>query len=136
MWALFELHRAPETLRRAHEELRTAGPDATLIELLYLDAVCQETSRLHPPVPNVLRRLTGSFTLRGVRLTAGDSIGVAVGLSHFYPEAFTDPPRLQPERSPDREYRPFEFAPSVAVIDAASGPHSRTTNCGLHWQYC
>ncbi|MER7452455.1 cytochrome P450 [Nocardia beijingensis] len=114
VWALFRLHRAPEALDRLRRELRDAGWDASpedLAALPYLDAVCQETLRLHPPVPIVLRRLTEPFALRGVALAPGDTVGVAVPLLHSDPEVWSDPGRFDPSRFVGRRYRPFELAP-------------------------
>ncbi|MEU7629941.1 cytochrome P450 [Nocardia sp. NPDC049220] len=114
VWALFRLHRAPEALRRLRAELREAGPNASPIELAglpYLDAVTQETLRLHPPVPIVLRRLTGPCTLRGVALAPGNIMGIALPLLHSDPEVWDDAERFDPDRFVERRYRPFEFAP-------------------------
>ncbi|MGW4324262.1 cytochrome P450 [Nocardia sp. NPDC004573] len=114
VWALFRLHRAPEALARLRRELHDAGQHASPAELAalpYLDAVCQETLRLHPPVPIVLRRLTEPFALRGVALAPGDTMGIAVPLLHSDPEVWSDPLRFDPGRFVDRRYRPFEFAP-------------------------
>jgi cytochrome P450 len=114
VWALFHLHREPEALERLRAELREAGPDATPIELAglpYLDAVCQETLRLHPAVPIVLRRVTAPFTLLGVPLAAGDTMGVAVPLLHSDPQVWPAAERFRPDRFLERRYGPFEFAP-------------------------
>lgn len=114
VWALYRLHRHPETLARLRTELADLDPGddpAELPRLPYLDAVCQETLRLHPPVPIVLRRLTGPFTLRGAALDAGDTVGVAVPLLHSDPRVWPEPARFHPERFLDRRYGPAEFAP-------------------------
>ncbi|MET9489092.1 cytochrome P450 [Nocardia sp. NPDC006630] len=114
VWALYRLHRSPETLARLRAELAAAGPDLDPIEvakLPYLDAVCQETLRLHPPVPIVLRRLTGDFVFRGTALVAGDTMGLSVQLLHTDPEVWSEPQRFHPERFLERRYGPFEFAP-------------------------
>ena len=114
VWALYRLHRHPETLARLRTELADLDPDgdpAELSRLPYLDAVCQETLRLHPPVPIVLRRLTGPFTLRGAAMDAGDTMGIAVPLLHSDPRVWPDPEQFRPERFLDRRYGPAEFAP-------------------------
>ncbi len=114
VWALFRLHRQPHTLRRLRAELDDAGPGfdpGEQARLPYLDAVCQETLRLHPPVPIVLRRLTGPFALRGVDLAAGDTMGISLPLLHSDPEVWAEPERFRPERFLERRYGPFEFAP-------------------------
>ncbi|WP_433592256.1 cytochrome P450 [Nocardia sp. CA-145437] len=114
VWALYRLHREPDTLARLRGELTGAGTDpdpAELMKLPYLDGVCQETLRLHPPVPIVLRRLTGDFTLLGTRLAAGDTMGVSVHLLHTDPAVWPEPRRFRPERFLERKYGPFEYAP-------------------------
>ncbi|WP_051021478.1 cytochrome P450 [Nocardia araoensis] len=114
VWALFRLHRAPRALARLRRELCDAGQEADPAELAalpYLDAVCLETLRLHPPVPIILRRLTEPFALRGVALAPGRTMGIAVPLLHSDPEVWTDPGRFDPARFTQRRYRPFEFAP-------------------------
>ncbi|GAB0107377.1 hypothetical protein JMUB6875_63710 [Nocardia sp. JMUB6875] len=114
VWALYRLHREPAVLERLLGELSSAGTDpdpAELMKLPYLDAVCQETLRLHPPVPIVLRRLTGDFTLRGAPLAAGDTMGISVHLLHTDPAVWPEPRRFRPERFLERRYGPFEFAP-------------------------
>lgn len=114
VWALYRLHREPAALARLLDELSSAGTDpdpAELMKLPYLDAVCQETLRLHPPVPIVLRRLTGDFTLRGTPLAAGDTMGISVHLLHTDPAVWPEPRRFRPERFLERRYGPFEFAP-------------------------
>ncbi|MEU2256393.1 cytochrome P450 [Nocardia xishanensis] len=112
VWALYHLHRAPEALRRLRAELGDAGDSPTdLAGLPYLDAVCQETLRLHPPVPIVLRRVTGPVTLRGVRVPVGDTMGLALPLLHSDPDTWVDAARFRPERFLDRRYSPFELAP-------------------------
>ncbi|WP_405178905.1 cytochrome P450 [Nocardia sp. NBC_01377] len=114
VWALYHLHRAPRVLARLRAEVLEAGTDAdptTLATLPYLDAICQETLRLHPPVPIVLRRVSAPFTLRGVTLAAGGVMGVALPLLHSEPTVWPDSERFHPERFLERGFGPFEYAP-------------------------
>ena len=113
-WALFELCRTPDVLTRLYAEIEEAGPDAApgaLARLPYLDAVCNETLRLHPPVPVVLRRLTQPMTFRGVPLTSGDTIALALPLLHAHRSVWSNPKSFDPDRFLDRRFTPFEFAP-------------------------
>ncbi|MFE6863480.1 cytochrome P450 [Nocardia sp. NPDC057668] len=114
VWALYRLHRAPAVLERLRVELAAAGPEADPAELAalpYLDAVCQETLRMHPPVPIVLRRLTGDYALRGTPVVSGDTMGLSVQLLHSDPEVWPESHLFRPERFLERRYSPFEFAP-------------------------
>ncbi|MFE3320240.1 cytochrome P450 [Nocardia sp. NPDC059195] len=111
-WALYHLHREPGLLTRLLAELPTAGEDpAEQARLPLLDAVCQETLRLHPPVPIVLRTLTEPLRWRGVDVAAGATIGLAVGVLHRQPATWPAPHLFHPDRFLDRTVTPFEFAP-------------------------
>ncbi|MEU6560122.1 cytochrome P450 [Nocardia nova] len=126
VWALFHLHRDGRTLARLRAELDAAGDldPEELARLPYLDAVCRETLRLHPPVPIVLRRLTGPHRLCGVDLDAGDTMGIALPLLHSDPGCWEEPARFLPERFIDHRRGPFEFAPY-------GGGHRRCLGAGL-----
>jgi cytochrome P450 len=112
-WAMYELHRAPATLARLREELAVAGaasPEA-IARLPFLEAVCNETLRMHPPVPIVPRRCRRDFTLGEHTLPEGTNIGVAIYLAHHREEAFPEPFAFRPERFLERTYSPFELMP-------------------------
>lgn len=111
-WALYHLHREPGLLIRLLAELPAAGDDpAEQARLPLLDAVCQETLRLHPPVPIVLRTVTEPLRWRGVDVAAGATIGLAVGVLHSQPSTWPAPRLFHPDRFLDRKVGPFEFAP-------------------------
>ncbi|WP_342801348.1 cytochrome P450 [Nocardia sp. No.11] len=111
-WALYHLHREPGLLDRVTAELAAAGADpADLAALPLLGAVCQETLRLHPPVPIVLRTLREPLRWRGVDVAAGQTIGLAVGVLHSDSSAWPAPRLFHPDRFLDRKVSPFEFAP-------------------------
>ncbi|MFC6011603.1 cytochrome P450 [Nocardia lasii] len=111
-WALYHLHREPGLLARLLAELPDAGADpAELTGLPLLDAVCQETLRLHPPVPIVLRTVREPLRWHGVDLAAGATVGLAVGVLHHQPRTWPAPHLFHPDRFLDRKPTPFEFAP-------------------------
>lgn len=111
-WALYHLHREPGLLARVLAELAAAGDDlAEQARLPLLDAVCQETLRLHPPVPIVLRSVKEPLRWRGVDVAAGATIGLAVGVLHAQSSTWPAPHLFHPDRFLDRKPTPFEFAP-------------------------
>jgi cytochrome P450 family 135 len=86
-WAFERLLRNPHVLARARE-----GDDA------YLDAVVQETLRIRPVIPAVLRRLCAPVELGGYRLPAGVTVMPMITLMHADPKLFPEPQRFKPER--------------------------------------
>lgn len=86
-WAFERLLRNPDALAKARE-----GQDA------YLDAVVQETLRIRPVIPAVLRQLQAPIELGGWRLPAGVTVMPAILLLHRDPELFPEPKRFRPER--------------------------------------
>ena len=86
-WTFERLLRHPTTLARARE-----GDDA------YLDAVVQETLRVRPVLPVVLRQLRAQVSLGGYELPAGITVMPAITLMHENPALFSEPLRFKPER--------------------------------------
>jgi cytochrome P450 len=90
-WALYELGRHPELLRRAQRAADEGDDD-------YLEAVTKESLRLHPIIPMVVRYLTRPATIGGIDLPAGISVGPSILLAHQDPEAYPEPERFRPQR--------------------------------------
>lgn len=113
-WALDDLHRHPAALARLRDALAGLG-DAPTPEALaacpLLEAACQETLRLHPPVPLVPRKLTRELAFKGFALPAGVSLAACPYLAHRRPETFADPLAYRPERFLERTFSPFEWLP-------------------------
>jgi len=86
-WTFERLLRHPTTLSRAR-----GGDDA------YLDAVVQESLRVRPVLPVVLRQLKVPVNLGGYELPAGITVMPAITLMHENPALFDEPSRFKPER--------------------------------------
>lgn len=113
-WALYELHRRPFALAKLREELKALGDSPApevVVKQPYLEAVINETIRMHPPLPIVPRRLTREFTLLGHTLPAGTRVGTALYMAHNREETFPRPLEFRPERFLERSFSPFEFVP-------------------------
>ena len=113
-WALYRLYQREDVRKRVLQELETLGPSPApeaIAKLPYLEAVCHETLRLHPPLPMVPRRLTRAFELGGYTLPAGTTLGVVSYMAHHREEVFPEAEVFKPERFVGRRYSPFEYYP-------------------------
>ncbi|WP_328352765.1 cytochrome P450 [Mycobacterium sp. NBC_00419] len=110
-WALYHIHRDERVRSRVLEELTAAATPGQIAALPYLGAVIQETLRMHPAVPIVLRRLTGALTVAGVACSPGDIVGIALPALHFNPTLWDRPDEFDPTRFLDGKPSPFQYAP-------------------------
>jgi len=93
-WAFDQLTQKPQTLERLTEELRGGDDEA------YVDAVIQETMRLRPVLPIVIRVLKEPITVgQGrFRLPAGTRVAPAIILVHLRDDIYPEPYEFRPER--------------------------------------
>lgn len=113
-WALYLLHTNPAALARLREELAPLGRDidpALAARLPYLEAVCQETMRLRPIAPIIMRKLRRPFRLKGYELPAGVFVAAIASLAHQREEVFPEPKLFRPERFLGKTFSPFEYMP-------------------------
>jgi cytochrome P450 len=112
--AFYRLHRSPHTLAKLREELDELGPEPSVDEIVnlpYLEAVCNETLRLVPIVPAVARILRAPMELHGWHLPEGTAVSVAIGAIHHNPEIYPNPMEFRPERFIETRYLPHQFMP-------------------------
>jgi cytochrome P450 len=113
-WALVRLHREPRALAELLAELDRLGPAPaaqTFTTLPFLDAVCCEVLRLHPPVVDVARIVRRPFRLLDFVIPAGEAIRATLPLLHMREDLYPGPARFRPERFLERKFSPFEFIP-------------------------
>lgn len=113
-WALYELHRHPDALRKLHNEIDSLPTDCApddLAGLPYLEAVCRETLRLHPVTPNVPKQLNVPMRIGKYQLPAGSGVTIAYAAVHRRADLYPEPTQFRPERFIERKYGPFEFLP-------------------------
>lgn len=122
-WAMSELMRNPEAMKKAQAEVREAMrgktelADADAGELSYLKLVVKETLRLHPPLPLLLPRVAKeNCEVAGFRVPGGSRVIVnawALGRDPAYWGEDAD--RFRPERfegsAVDLKGTNFEFVP-------------------------
>lgn len=113
-WAFYWLHRYPDELARVRDEVSALGPSPeadAVAALPYLDAVCQETLRIHPIVADIPRTLRRPVDIAGYTVPAGVALSASVLLVHSRPDLYPEPHRFRPSRFLERKFTPFEFIP-------------------------
>ena len=110
-WALWLLHRHPDLLARLHEELRGVDDPEKLAALPFLDAVCQETLRLKPIAPTIVRILNRPTKIGEWELPAGMGVNPSLIALHRNPTLYPEPETFRPQRFLERTFAPHEFMP-------------------------
>ena len=111
-WTLYELARRPDVVDRLRAELATTdGSLQALARLPLLDAVWQETLRLHPPLSDVLREVLQPVTIGGHRVEAGENLVVASCWMAMDPAVFPEPTSWNPDRWLEAKPPPFQVLP-------------------------
>lgn len=114
-WALYWICTLPEVHERLVRELDMLAPDvdpSSLLQIPYLNAVCQETLRLYPVAMITFPRVAKlPFQLMDYQIEAGTAIAPCIYLLHRRPDLYPEPERFKPERFLERQYSPFEFLP-------------------------
>jgi cytochrome P450 family 135 len=103
-WAVERLVRHPEKLARLTAEI-AAGEEA------YLEAVVNETLRVRPVVPIVVRHLQADLAVGGYVLAAGTMVAPCIYLTNRNGRVYERPAEFMPERFLDRSPETFAWIP-------------------------
>ena len=123
---LYSLLKHPNVLERVREEadclFADGAPTASgLNDMPVTQRAIQETLRLHPIVPVMVRTVANSFEFGGYWIPAGTSVWVAMPVSHNLPELYPDPEQFDIDRFlPERR----EHGQAGAYAPFGLGPHS------------
>jgi cytochrome P450 len=127
-WGFYLLTQFAEVERRLHDELdalvggRPPSPE-DFSRLVYLRRFIDETMRLYPPLPVMLRMALGDDETCGRRIPKGSFIAIMPWVVHRHRKLWSDPERFDPERfAPERAagrsryaYIPFSAGPRTCV---------------------
>jgi cytochrome P450 family 110 len=122
-WALYWLDRNPEVLARLLRELDDVpgfNADA-LARLPYLDAVCKETLRLYPTVPEVIRQLNEPLDLRKVHLPADTAVAACIVATHHLEDLYPAACEFKPERFLAKRFASHEYLPFGGGVHRCAG---------------
>ncbi|KAL9289325.1 Cytochrome P450 84A1 [Arabidopsis thaliana] len=121
-WALTELLRSPEDLKRVQQELaEVVGLDRRVEEsdiekLTYLKCTLKETLRMHPPIPLLLHETAEDTSIDGFFIPKKSRVMINAFAIGRDPTSWTDPDTFRPSRFlepgvPDFKGSNFEFIP-------------------------
>ncbi|XP_051141511.1 cytochrome P450 84A1 [Andrographis paniculata] len=121
-WAMAELMRSPEDLKKVQQELadvvglcrKVEEPDFE--KLTYLRCCLKEVLRLHPPIPLLLHETAEDAVVSGYRIPAGSRVMINAWAIGRDAAAWDDADKFQPARFlrdgvPDFKGSNFEFIP-------------------------
>lgn len=112
-WALYELLRKPAILEQVRKEIEALGPDPapdSITALPLLGAVCQETLRMHPVLPEFFRTVREEYEIDGYRIPKGVTLAGAIIAIHRDASLYPEPLEFRPERFIERRYAVHEMA--------------------------
>ena len=103
-WAVERLVRHPDKLRRLAAEIDAGGEE-------YMTAVVNETLRVRPVVPLVVRMLTRELRVGGYELPAGTRVVPSIYLTNRNPAVYESPREFRPERFLEQTPDTFSWIP-------------------------
>ncbi|XP_010432189.1 PREDICTED: cytochrome P450 84A1-like [Camelina sativa] len=121
-WALTELLRSPEDLKRVQQELaEVVGLDRRVEEtdiekLTFLKCTLKETLRMHPPIPLLLHETAEDTSIDGFFVPKKSRVMINAFAIGRDPKSWVDPETFRPSRFleagvPDFKGSNFEFIP-------------------------
>ncbi|KAK9036697.1 hypothetical protein V6N11_078689 [Hibiscus sabdariffa] len=110
-WAMTELLRHPDIMKKLVEEIDTVAgkhnlvDDSHLPQLTYLEAIIKETLRLHPVAPLLLPHFSSeASTIAGYTIPKHSKVFINAWAMQRNPELWEDPHSFQPERFLNAEF--------------------------------
>lgn len=119
-WTLYLLALRPEWQDRVAEEARACRTGLSLDRLSQTRRVVQETLRLFPPAPFLIRSAAVDGKLGEFRVRRGQPISISIYAMHRHrrhwsdPDDF-DPDRFHPENGHHEAYLPFGVGPRMCI---------------------
>ncbi|WCJ37100.1 cytochrome P450 family 71 subfamily B polypeptide 23 [Euphorbia peplus] len=108
-WAMSELMRNPESMRKVQAEVRQVFgkkgnvEESRMQELKYLKSVVKETLRLHPPATFVTRECRLKSKVNGYDIYPKTVVHVNIYAISRDPSVWTEPEKFYPERFEDNQ---------------------------------
>jgi cytochrome P450 len=110
-WACYWILRDEAIHERLLGELRGAADIEAIARIPYLEAVCNETLRLEPIAPAILRKVRSPFRLGEYLVPRDALVSASVIKLHLDPSLYPEPHAFRPERFLGSPRPPHEFLP-------------------------
>jgi cytochrome P450 family 135 len=123
-WSIERLLRHPQALGRLRSEL-TEGRDG------YLGHVIQESLRIRPVIPFVLRYASESVPVGDYLAPADSLIAISISLIHQRPDLYPQPAAFRPERFEDGKTETFTWLPFGGGVRRCLGASFATYEMGI-----
>ena len=125
-WTTFLLAKHPEVKAKVFEEVDRVCGDrnptvADMRELKYTTRVINESMRLYPQPPVLIRRALEPVTLGGYNIDAGTVFFISVWNLHRNPRIWDEPDTFKPERVPIDAPMPNEYTEEYAYLPFGGG---------------
>jgi len=125
-WTTFLLAKHPEVKAKVFEEVDRVVGDrnptvADMRELVYTTRVINESMRLYPQPPVLIRRALEPVTLGGYNIDAGTDFFISVWNLHRNPRIWDEPDAFKPERFPVDAPMPNEYTEEYAYLPFGGG---------------
>jgi len=126
-WAMYWIHRLPDVKRTVLQEIDSLSePEeaADHTRVPYLTAICQETMRIHPPVPFTFARTAQhDLNIEGYRIPKGTRLVGCMELLHHRKDLYPDDNEFRPERFQETRFNAYEYMPFGAGARRCIGEH-------------
>ncbi|KAI3856481.1 hypothetical protein MKX03_011769 [Papaver bracteatum] len=103
-WAMAELIKNPDVVKKAKEEVRRVAGNKTKVEehdlnqMAYLKCIVRETMRIHPPIPNFSRKSSENSKIGGYDIPPNIEVFLNVFTIQRDPKFWDKPEEFRPER--------------------------------------
>jgi len=122
-WCCYFLYIHPDVQEKTYQEVKEVLGERTLTsedipKMKYIKAVLEETLRLRPSFPSLLRSASKEVTLFGKKFPAGTRFAASIWAAHFSEDNWKNPKDFYPERflenGKDFRRHPWSFIPFSA----------------------
>lgn len=114
-WALYWIHSLPQVGEKLREELVEIGESLeinAILQLPYLNAICQETLRIYPVIIVTEDRVVKQpFEVMGYHFEPGIRLIPCIYLTHRREDIYPEAAKFKPERFLERKFSPYEYFP-------------------------